>query len=157
KRWQDIEDLREAGIDVYSTLNVQHIESLNDIVSQITGVTVRETIADRVFELADDLELADLTAEELLERLAAGKVYVPAQAERALTDFLQKSNLAALRELSLRLAAQRLHLDVEQERRQRSATATWATAERLLVCVGPSPTTPRVIRTARRMAAALSA
>lgn len=157
KRWQDVEELREAGIDVYSTLNVQHIESLNDIVAQITGVKVRETIPDHVFESADDLEVADITAEELLERLAAGKVYVPAQAERALQSFFQKSNLVALRELSLRLAAQRLHLDVESARRQRAATATWATAERLLVCVGPSPTTPRVIRTARRMAAALSA
>jgi two-component system sensor histidine kinase KdpD len=157
KRWQDVEELRDAGIDVYSTLNVQHIESLNDIVAQITGVRVRETIPDRVFESADDLEVADLTAEELLERLAEGKVYVPAQAERALQNFFQKSNLVALRELSLRLAAQRLHLDVESARRERAATATWATAERLLVCVGPSPTTPRVIRTARRLAAALSA
>jgi two-component system sensor histidine kinase KdpD len=107
KRWQDVEDIRAAGIHVYSTLNVQHIESLNDIVAQITGVTVRETIPDRVFESADDLELADLTAEELLERLAVGKVYVPTQAERALKNFFQKSNLVALRELSLRLAAQR--------------------------------------------------
>lgn len=157
KRWQDVEELLAAGIDVYSTLNVQHIESLNDIVAQITGVTVRETIPDRVFESANDLELADLTAEELLERLAAGKVYVPAQAERALQSFFQKSNLVALRELALRQAAQRLHLDVESARRERSVTATWATVDRLLVCVGPSPTTPRVIRTARRMAAALNA
>ena len=157
KRWQDVEDLRAAGIDVYSTLNVQHIESLNDIVAQITGVTVRETIPDRIFESANDLEVADLTAEELLERLVAGKVYVPAQAERAIKNFFQKSNLVALRELSLRLAAQRLHMDVESARQERAATQTWATAERLLVCVGPSPTTPRVIRTARRMAAALNA
>ena len=154
KRWQDVEELREAGIDVYSTLNVQHIESLNDIVAQITGVTVRETIPDHVFESADDMELADLTAEELLERLAAGKVYVPAQAERALHNFFQKSNLVALRELALRQAAQRLHIDVELARRERAATRPWATSERLLVCVGPSPTTPRVIRTAKRMAAA---
>jgi two-component system sensor histidine kinase KdpD len=157
KRWQDVEDLRAAGIDVFSTLNVQHIESLNDIVAQITSVTVRETIPDHVFESADDLELADVTAEELLERLAAGKVYVPAQAERALQNFFQRPNLVALRELALRQVAQRLHLDVESARQQRAAKATWATAERILVCVGPSPTTPRVIRTARRMAAALSA
>lgn len=157
KRWQDVEELRDAGIDVFSTLNVQHIESLNDIVAKITGVTVRETIPDHVFESADDLELADLTAEELLERLAAGKVYVPGQAERALQNFFQKSNLVALRELSLRLTAQRLHQDVELARRERASQDTWATAEKLLVCVGPSPTTPRVIRTARRMAAALNA
>src|SRR5262245_28127914 len=157
KRWQDVEELRKAGMDIYSTLNVQHIESLNDIVAQITGVTVRETVPDHVFESADDLELADVTAEELLERMAAGKVYVPGQAERALQNFFQKSNLVALRELSLRLAAQRLHQDVELARRERSAKDTCATAERLLVCVGPSPPTPRVIRTARRMAAALNA
>src|SRR5262245_12459305 len=157
KRWQDVEDLRAAGIDIFSTLNVQHIESLNDIVAQITGVTVRETIPDRVFESADDLELADVTAEELLERLAAGKVYVPAQVERALQNFFQRPNLVALRELALRQVAQRLHIDVESARQQRAAKATWATAERILVCVGPRPTTPRVIRTARRMAAALSA
>src|SRR6478609_6241973 len=120
KRWQDVEDLLQAGIDVYSTLNVQHIESLNDIVAQITGITVRETIPDHVFEAADDLELADVTAEELLERLAAGKVYVPTQAERALNNFFQKSNLVALRELSLRLAGQGLHRDVEQARQERS-------------------------------------
>lgn len=157
KRWQDIEELLNAGIHVWTTLNVQHIESLNDVIGQITGVVVRETVPDRVFDSADELELVDITPEELLARLRAGKVYVPEQAQRAIQSFFQKSNLAALRELSLRQAAQRVHTDVESARRAKSVVQPWATAERLLVCVGPSPTTPRVIRTAKRMAAALDA
>ncbi len=157
KRWQDVEELLEAGINIWTTLNVQHIESLNDVIGQITGVTVRETVPDRVFDLATDMELLDITPEELLLRLKAGKVYVTEQAQRAIQSFFQKSNLTALRELSLRQAARRIHTDVESARREKSAIQPWATAERLLVCVGPSPTTARVIRTARRMAAALDA
>lgn len=157
KRWQDIEELRDAGINVWTTLNVQHIESLNDVIGQITGVVVRETVPDQVFDSADDLELVDITPEELLVRLQAGKVYLPEQAQRAIQSFFQKANLTALRELSLRQAAQRIHTDVESARREKSARQPWATAERLLVCVGPSPTTSRVIRTAKRLAAALDA
>jgi two-component system, OmpR family, sensor histidine kinase KdpD len=157
KRWQDVEELLAAGINVWTTLNVQHIESLNDVIGQITGIVVQETVPDRVFDLADDLELIDITPEELLTRLKAGKVYVTEQAQRAIQSFFQKSNLTALRELSLRQAAQRVHTDVESARRARAETQPWATAERLLVCVGPSPTTARVIRTAKRMAAALDA
>ena len=157
KRWQDIDELLDAGINVWTTLNVQHIDSLNDVIGQITGVTVRETVPDRVFDLADDLELIDITPEELLGRLQAGKIYVPEQAQRAILNFFQKSNLSALRELSLRQAARRIHTDVESARRDKSAPEPWATVERLLVCIGPSPTTARVIRTARRLAAALDA
>ncbi len=157
KRWQDVEELLDAGINVWTTLNVQHIESLNDVIGQITGITVRETVPDRVFDLAVDLELVDITPEELLVRLKAGKVYVPEQAQRAIQSFFQKSNLSALRELSLRQAAHRIHTDVETARREKAAIPPWATAERLLVCVGPSPSTARVIRTAKRMAAALDA
>jgi two-component system, OmpR family, sensor histidine kinase KdpD len=157
KRWQDVEELLDAGINVWTTLNVQHIESLNDVIGQITGITVRETVPDQVFDLADDLELVDITPEELLVRLKAGKVYLPEQAQRAIQSFFQKSNLSALRELSLRQAARRIHTDVESARREKAAAPPWATSERLLVCVGPSPTTARVIRTARRMAAALDA
>ncbi len=120
KRWQDVQELLEAGIDVYSTLNVQHIESLNDVIAQITGVTVRETLPDSVIEQAGDLELIDITADELIERLEAGKVYVPAQAERAIRSFFQKSNLSALRELSLRQAASRIGREVETARRERA-------------------------------------
>src|SRR5262245_57363441 len=154
KRWQDIEELLEAGIDVYSTLNVQHLESLNDIIAQITGVVVRETLPDAVLEQADDIELVDLTPEELMDRLKEGKVYIPQQAERALQHFFQKANLLALRELSLRQAAQRLSKDVQAARREKAAQAPWATSERLLVCIGPSPTSAKLIRTAKRMAAA---
>jgi two-component system sensor histidine kinase KdpD len=154
KRWQDIQELLDAGIDVWTTLNVQHIESLNDVIAQVTGVTVRETLPDSVIEQAGDLELIDITPDELIERLHAGKVYVPAQAERAIRNFFQKPNLSALRELSLRQAASRIGREVEIARRQQAPQRTWATAERLMVCVGPSPTTARLLRSAKRMAAA---
>jgi two-component system, OmpR family, sensor histidine kinase KdpD len=157
KRWQDVEELLEAGINVWSTLNVQHLESLNDVIAQITGVIVRETLPDRVIDQADEIELIDITPEDLAERLQAGKVYVPPQAERALQSFFQKSNLVALREISLREAADRLQKDVEAARRDRAARVPWATRDRLLVCVGPSPTSARLIRTAKRMADALGA
>ena len=157
KRWQDVEELLEAGIEVWTTRNVQHIDGLNDVNGQITGITVRETIPDRVFDMANDIELVDITPEELLVRLQAGKVYIPEQAQRAMQRFFQKPNLTALRELSLRQAARRVHSDVESARREKAALQPWATNERLLVCVGPSPTTSRVIRTAKRMAAALDA
>ena len=157
KRWQDVEELLDAGINVFTTLNVQHLESLNDIIAQITGIVVRETIPDSVLERADDIELADLTPEELIERLREGKVYIPQQAERALQHFFQKANLQALRELSLRQAARRLQRDVELARLEKAARTPWPTSERLLVCIGPSPTTAKLIRTAKRMAAALGA
>src|SRR5204863_10076715 len=136
KRWQDIEELLSAGIDVYSTLNVQHLESLNDVIAQITGVVVRETLPDAVLEKVDDLELIDITPEELIDRLQAGKVYITPQAERALESFFQRANLVALRELSLRQAADRLRRDVDAARQDRAAKTPWATNERLLVCVG---------------------
>ena len=121
KRWQDIEELLVAGIEVWTTLNIQHLESLNDVVAQITGVVVRETLPDAVLERADEIELIDLTPEELVERLRAGKVYIPEQAERALQSFFQKSNLLALRELALRETADRLQKDVESARIERAA------------------------------------
>lgn len=157
KRWQDVQELLEAGIDVLSTLNVQHIESLNDVVAQVTGVVVAERLPDSVIEQADDLELVDITPELLVERLKAGKVYIPAQAERAIRHFFQKANLVALRELSFRQAAARLHKEVDWQRRLRADQAPWATSDRVLVCIGPSPTTARVIRTAKRLATALDA
>jgi two-component system sensor histidine kinase KdpD len=157
KRWQDVEELLAAGINVWTTLNVQHVESLNDVIAQITGVVVRETLPDAVLEKADEIELIDLTPEELLERLQEGKVYIPQQAQRALENFFQRQNLTALRELSLRQAADRLRRDVDAAREALRRTQPWATSERLLVCVGPSPTTARLIRTAKRMAVALGA
>lgn len=157
KRWQDVEELLDAGIDVWTTLNVQHIESLNDVVAQITGVVVRETLPDALLEQATDIALVDITPEELTERLKEGKVYIPHQAERALGNFFHKGNLVALREMSLRQVASRLQRDVEAARHDRAVTAPWATTERLLVCVGPSPTSAKIIRACKRMAAAFGA
>jgi two-component system, OmpR family, sensor histidine kinase KdpD len=157
KRWKDVEELLDAGITVWTTLNVQHIESLNDIIAQITGVVVRETLPDAILERADEIELVDVTPEELMERLKAGRVYFPAQAERALNSFFHKGNLVALRELSLRQAANRLQRDVETARHDRAASGPWATTERLLVCVGPSPSSAKIIRATKRLAMALGA
>jgi two-component system sensor histidine kinase KdpD len=157
KRWQDVEELLAAGIDVWTTLNVQHIESLNDVIAQITGVAVKETLPDTVLERADEIELIDITPGKLMERLAAGKVYIPTQAERALKNFFQKGNLVALRELSLRQAASRVQQDVEIARQERAVAAPWLTSERLLVCVGPSPTNARIVRATKRLARSLGA
>ncbi|HZM00823.1 MAG TPA: two-component system sensor histidine kinase KdbD, partial [Planctomycetota bacterium] len=157
KRWQDVDDLLAAGIDVYSTLNVQHLESLNDIVAQITGVVVRETLPDDVFERADEVELVDLTVPELLERLRQGKVYVADQAERAAQGFFRKPNLIALRELALRRTADRVNVDVLQERDLKETRETWPTRERVLVCVSQNVSAARVIRAGRRLARALRA
>jgi two-component system sensor histidine kinase KdpD len=158
KRWQDIQELLSAGIDVFTTLNVQHLESINDIVSQITGVQVRETIPDTVFDEADSVEIVDLPPHELLQRLTEGKVYMPAQAERAMQSFFKGPNLGALREITLRRTADRIHAHVETSRLASSGCQeTWATTETLLVCIGPSPTSARVIRTSKRLAGALNA
>lgn len=157
KRWQDIKELLDAGIDVYTTLNVQHIESLNDIVAQISGVRVAETVPDRVFDQADEVELVDLPPDELLDRFNQGKVYVPEQAEQAMQNFFKKPNLIALREIALRKTADRVNLEVQTARFGQTGSRTWPTRERLLVCVGPSPTSAKVIRSARRLAYSLNA
>jgi len=157
KRWQDVEELLDAGINVWTTLNVQHLESLNDVVAQITGVVVRETLPDKVFDQADDLELVDLPPDNLLERLREGKIYIPEQAKQAMQRFFKKANLIALREIAMRRAADRISTQVQTARLGETRTQTWPTNERLLVCVGPSPTSAKVIRTAKRMAAAMHA
>jgi two-component system sensor histidine kinase KdpD len=157
KRWQDVLDLLEAGIDVWTTLNVQHVESLGDVIQQITGVKVRETVPDGVLERADDIELVDLSPDELLQRLAEGKVYVPDQASRAAQNFFQRGNLLALRELALRRAAERVDADVLAYRREHGIETPWPTRERLVVCVGPSPGSERLIRATKRMAEGLHA
>jgi two-component system sensor histidine kinase KdpD len=155
KRWQDVDQLLREGIDVYTTLNVQHLETLNDIIARITGVTVRETVPDSVFEAAHEVELVDLAPDDLIERLREGKVYVPQQAARAVENFFRKDNLFALRELALRRMAERVNAQVEDYRRAQAVARTWPTAERLLVCVSPSPLSGRLVRGARRMAASL--
>jgi len=157
KRWQDVEELLAAGISVSTTLNVQHIESLNDVVAQITGVVVRETIPDAVFERADEVELVDISAEVLIERLRDGKVYVPEQAARALERFFRKGNLIALRELALRRTAERVEAQMRGYREAHGIERTWPAGERILVCIGPNPASARLIRAGRRMASALHA
>jgi two-component system sensor histidine kinase KdpD len=152
KRWQDVLDLLDAGIDVWTTLNVQHVESLGDVIQQITGVKVRETVPDAVIERADELELVDLPPEALLERLAEGKVYVPEQVSRAAESFFQRGNLLALRELALRRMAERVDADVLAYRREHGIETPWPTRERIVVGVGPSPGSERLIRAAKRMA-----
>jgi two-component system sensor histidine kinase KdpD len=157
KRFQDIEALLAAGIDVYTTVNVQHLESLNDIVAKITGVIVRETVPDSIFEQADEVELVDLAPDDLIERLREGKVYVPGQASRALENFFNKGNLIALRELALRKMAERVDRQMTDYRADQAIDKTWPAAERLLVCVTPGPTSPSLVRATRRMAASLRA
>ena len=157
KRWQDVLELLDAGIDVHTTVNVQHIESLSDVIQQITGVRVRETVPDVLIERADEIELVDISPEELLERLAEGKVYMPEQAQRALQNFFQKGNLHALRELALRRTAERVDAEVRAYRKEHKISAPWPVAERILVCVGPSPASERLIRATKRIAEGLHA
>ncbi len=155
KRWQDVAELLAAGIDVATTVNVQHLESLNDIVAQITGVQVRETLPDSLIERADEIELIDLSPDELLQRMRDGKVYLPEQAERATRSFFRKGNLIALRELALRRTAERVDAQMELYRRDRAIVEPWPAHDRLLVCVGPRASGPQLVRAARRMAARL--
>jgi two-component system sensor histidine kinase KdpD len=157
KRWQDVEELLAAGIHVYTTLNVQHVESLNDVVAQITGVIVRETVPDSILERADEIELIDLPPDDLLQRLQEGKVYIPEQARQALEHFFRKGNLIALRELALRRTADQVDEQMQVYRRIHEIAETWPTTERLLVCISPSPLSRRLVRATRRMAARLRA
>jgi len=152
KRWQDIEELLNAGIDVYTTLNIQHLESFHDIVAQITGVIQRETIPDRVLDEASEIEVVDLPPEELLQRLREGKVYIPEQAARAMEGFFESGNLIALREITLRRAANRVDEQMRQYLETYSTPELWPVTGRLLVCISGSPTSERLIRTARRLA-----
>jgi len=155
KRWQDVEELLDAGIDVWSTMNVQHLESLNDVVTGITGIRVWETVPDRVFDQTDEVVIVDLPPDELLKRLKEGKVYLPQQAERAVRNFFRKGNLIALRELALRRTADRVDDDMLQYRSTLSVAPVWQTRESLLVCIGPDERSEKLVRGAARMAAQL--
>lgn len=157
KRYQDVQEILSAGFDVYTTLNIQHLESLNDIVAQVTGVVVRETIPDRVIDEASEIEVIDLPPDELLVRLQEGKVYIPDQAARAIQKFFRKGNLTALREMSLRRAAERVDDQMRAYMQTRAIQGIWAAGERLLVCISPSPLSERLIRTTRRLADELNA
>ena len=157
KRYQDVEELLGAGIDVYTTLNVQHLESLNDLVAKITRVRVRETLPDEILERADEIELVDLTPQDLLKRLAEGKVYVEGQAQRAVAHFFQPGNITALRELALRRVAERVDEQMLDYMRQHAIVSPWAAGERLLACVGPDADAVAVVRATRRLADQLHA
>jgi two-component system sensor histidine kinase KdpD len=152
KRYLDVEELLAAGIDVYTTVNIQHLESLNDTIAQITGTRVRETIPDRILDSATEIELVDLSPEELLQRLREGKVYVPEQAQRAIQRFFRLGNLTALRQLALRRTAERVDEQMQTYMQAHAIPGPWPAGERILVCVSSSPHSPRLVRAARRMA-----
>ena len=149
KRWQDIEELLDAGIDVWTALNIQHLESLADVVARITGVRVRETVPDRVLSEACDVVLVDITPDELLQRLREGKVYIPQTAKLASQNFFTPGNLTALRELALRRTAERVDDQMVDYLRQNAIEGPWATTERLLVCVGADFSSDSVVRRRR--------
>lgn len=158
KRWQDVEELLEAGIDVYTTLNVQHLESLNDIVARITGVWVKETIPDAFFDSADEISLVDIPSEELLKRLEEGKVYIaPGAKQRAAQNFFKKQNLIALRELALRRTAERVDALMDTYKSNTGSTEGWSGADRILVCIGPDNLSTKLVRVAKRTASGLKA
>src|SRR5215471_4661785 len=157
KRYLDVEELLNRGIDVYSTLNIQHVESLNDVVAQITRVRVRETVPDSVLDRADAIELVDLTPDDLIQRLKEGKVYVPKQAERALKNYFSPANLTALRELALRRTAERVDEQLLEHMRARAISGPWAAGERILVCVSEDPRSAGLVRYAKRLADRLRA
>ena len=157
KRWQDVQELLDAGIDVWTALNIQHLESLADVVSRITGVIVRETVPDLVLQEATDVVLVDLTPDELIQRLNEGKVYVPETARRATQNFFTPGNLTALRELALRRTAERVDDQMVDYLRQKAIEGPWAASERLLACVGPDEVSERVIRRASQLATGLNA
>jgi two-component system, OmpR family, sensor histidine kinase KdpD len=152
KRYLDVEELLNSGIDVYTTVNIQHIESLNDVVAQITHVRVRETVPDAIFDRADAVELVDLTPEDLIQRLKEGKVYVPRQAERALEHFFSPANLTALRELALRRTAERVDEQLLTEMQAHAIQGPWPAGERILVCISEDPRAAGLVRYAKRLA-----
>ena len=152
KRWQDIEELLHAGINVYTAVNIQHLESLNDVVAQITGVAIKETVPDAFLEKVDEIEVIDIPPEELIQRLQEGKVYVPERIDHALEGFFKKGNLIALRELALRRAADRVDAQMQRYRAEQGVGGIWATRERILVCVAPNGLANKVVRAAARIA-----
>jgi two-component system sensor histidine kinase KdpD len=157
KRYQDVQELLEAGIDVYTTINVQHVESLHDVVAQITKISIKERVPDSLLEDAYEIELVDLPPDKLLERLTEGKIYVADQAKAAMQNFFRKGNLIALRELALRFTAERVVADMDAYRQIHQIRHPWPATERLLVCISPSPLAAKLVRAGKRMAEALRA
>src|SRR5271167_2975779 len=157
KRYMDVEELIAAGIDVYTTLNVQHVESLNDVVAQITRIRVRETVPDSVLDKADDIEVIDLSPDDLIQRLKEGKIYVPKQAERALEHYFSPGNLTALRELALRRTAERVDEQLLTHMQANAIAGPWAAGERILVCISEDPRSAGLVRYTKRLADRLHA
>src|SRR5712671_478945 len=157
KRYLDVEELLNHGIDVYTTVNIQHVESLNDVVAQITHIRVRETLPDSIFDRADAIELVDLTPDDLIQRLKDGKVYVPAQAERALDHYFSPANLTALRELALRRTADRVDEQLLTQMQAGAIPGPWAAGERILVCISEDPRAAGLVRYAKRLSDRLHA
>ncbi|HEY8265571.1 MAG TPA: sensor histidine kinase KdpD [Steroidobacteraceae bacterium] len=157
KRWQDIEELLDAGLDVWTTVNIQHLESLNDVIAQITGVRQRETVPDRIFEQADEVELIDLPPDDLIARLKAGKVYVPEEVATAVDRFFRKPNLMALRELALRRVADRVDVAAREAFGPVPGSRPWLARDRILVAIGPDPQAEQLVRAGKRLADALDA
>jgi len=157
RRYQDVEELLTAGIDVYTTLNIQHVESLNDIVARITEITVHETVPDRILEEAFQIQLVDIPSEELTQRLREGKVYIVGQAEKALKKFFRLGNINALRELALRYTAQRVDQQLSTYMQAHAIAGPWPVQERVMVCISASPFSGQLIRAARRLATSLQA
>jgi len=156
KRYQDVEEILNQGINVYTTLNVQHLESRTETVAEITGVRIHETVPDSFLQYAE-FDLIDISPDELLKRMAEGKVYVPDKAQNAMSNFFRKGNLHALREIALRFTAERVDIDLMDYMHAKNIMSTWKTTEKLLVAVGPSPASQRLIRWTRRMAYNLGA
>ncbi len=157
KRYQDVLDILDAGINVYTTVNVQHIATKADTVTQITGITIRETLPDEVFERADEVELVDITPDELLDRLAEGKVYTPDQSKEAVKNFFRKGNITALREMSLRMVAERVDKQLKTYMKQKRIQGPWKTGYHFMVLVGPSPSSAKLIRWAKSLAHTIGA
>src|SRR6516225_6383004 len=157
KRYLDVEEIIAAGIDVFATLNIQHVESLNDVVARITRIRVRETVPDSILDQADDIEVIDLSPEDLIKRLREGKVYVPQQAERAIRHYFSTGNLTALRELALRRTAQRVDDQMVRYMQAHAIPGPWAAGERILACIGSDASGTDVVRHAKRMADSLKA
>ena len=146
KRYQDVEELLDSGIDVYTTVNVQHFESLNDVLEKITGIRMQETLPDTFLDRADEVQVIDIPLEELFERLKEGKVYIPKQAERAMQNFFQRGNLVALRELMLTHAARKMDTELLNYMRAKAISGPWPAGERLMVCIAPSPYAKQLLR-----------
>ncbi len=155
RRYQDVEELIDAGIDVYTAVNIQHIESLNDVVAQITGIKIRETVPDYVIEKADTVQLIDISPEVLIERLRDGKIYIPEQAKLALQQFFRQGNISALREMSLRFTAQRVDKDLSEYMEDHRIKGPWPASGRVMVCLSGSPFSAQLIRAANRLATGL--